>query len=61
MPQCGVSQIATCTTDEADGRILLHAAHTSTQGHCNIIIQASDTDVMVLVIATAPVLRDCQR
>ena len=47
-PESDISQLAPCTQDEADGRMLLHAAHAHQHGHRRIMIQATDTDVVVL-------------
>ena len=55
-----VSQLAPCTHDEADGRMLLHAYHAYQHGHRRILIQATDTDVVVLAIRTASVLEGCE-
>ncbi len=59
-PQSDVSQLKPCTQDEADGRMLLHAAHAYKHGLKKIIIQATDTDVVVLAIRTAAILQDCK-
>ena len=40
-----------CNHEEADTRMLLHAAHASRQGHSKIMIRTVDTDVVVLAIA----------
>ena len=40
--------------------MLLHAAHAHGQGHCRIMIQATDTDVVVLAITTANSIQDCE-
>ena len=56
MPQCEVSQFEPCTHEEADVRLLLHDGHAYGQGHWKIMIQASDTDVVVIGIATANIL-----
>ena len=40
--------------------MLLHAAHAHGQGHCRILIQATDTDVVVLAITTANSIQDCE-
>ena len=60
MPQCELIQLKSCTHEEADGRLLLNAAHAYGQGHRKIIIQASDTDVVVIVIATTNILHGCK-
>ena len=60
MTQCELLQLKSCTHEEADGRLLLNAAHAYGQGHRKIIIQASDTDVVVIVIATTNILHGCK-
>ena len=59
-PQSDVSQLEPCIQDEADGRMLLHAAHSYKHGHKKILIQATDTDVVVLAIRTAAILHECE-
>lgn len=41
-----------CDHEEADSRILLHAAHCVRNGHRKILIRTVDTDVVVLAVAT---------
>lgn len=38
-------------TDEADGRILLHADDMMVHGAKSVVIRATDTDVVVLAVA----------
>ena len=45
-----------CTQEEADGRLLLHAAHAVRQGHQNIVISSEDTDVLVMLVAFQDVI-----
>lgn len=59
-PQSDVSQITPCCQDEADDRIILHVYHAYQQGHHRILIQATDTGVVVLAIRTANILKDCE-
>lgn len=40
-----------CTQEEADGRLLLHAAHAVKQGHPTVVISSDDTDVLILLVA----------
>lgn len=40
-----------CVTDEADGRLLLHAARASKEGNKAIIISSEDTDDFVICLA----------
>ena len=56
--QSDVSQLAPCLQEEADGRMVLHAAHAYKHGLKKIVIQATDTDVVVLVVRTAAILQD---
>jgi hypothetical protein len=59
-PESDVSQIAPCAQEEADGRMVLHAAHAHGQDHCRIMIQATDTYVVVLAITIADTIQDCE-
>ncbi|KAK6169757.1 hypothetical protein SNE40_020746 [Patella caerulea] len=42
--------ISPCNHEEADTRILLHAAHAARNGHVKILIRTVDTDVVVLAV-----------
>ena len=55
-----MSQLEPCIQDEADGRMLLHAAHSYKHGHKKILIQATDTDIVVLAVRTAAILHECE-
>ncbi|KAK3737278.1 hypothetical protein QZH41_007347 [Actinostola sp. cb2023] len=46
-----ISSMAPCTHEEADTRMLLHAADAVQQGHHKILIRTVDTDVLVLAVA----------
>ena len=46
-----LGNLAPCTQEEADTRLLLHAADCVKQEHSIIIIRTSDTDVVVLAIS----------
>ena len=46
-----LGNLAPCTQEEADTRLLLHAADCVRQQHSIIIIRTSDTDVVVLAIS----------
>ena len=59
-PDMDVHGLTPCTQDEADGRMLLHASHAYQQGQKRVLIQATDTDVVVLAIRTANILKDCE-
>lgn len=57
-------QALTCHQEEADGRLLLHAAHASEEGHGGVIICSEDTDVFIMALAfhdkiTAPIFQKC--
>ncbi len=59
IPPSDVSDLQPCTHEEADYRMLLHAANAYRNGYRKIVIQATDTDVVVLAVATASVLHGC--
>ena len=40
--------------EEADTRIILHAAHVAEEGYITVVVTADDTDVMVLCLAFSP-------
>ena len=42
---------ATCTHEEADTRMILHARKAVESGHTTIMLRSSDTDVLVLAVA----------
>ena len=53
-----MSNLAPCTHEEADTRLMIHALDASLRGHRRIKIRTNDTDVMVLalsVVSTLPV------
>lgn len=39
------------TQEEADGRLLLHAAHAASAGYKSVVINSEDTDVFILCLA----------
>ena len=43
--------LAPCNHEEADLRVLLHAADCARQGHLNVMIRVNDTDVFMIAIA----------
>ena len=55
-----ISALQPCTQEEADHRIMLHCAHAYQHGMKKIMVHATDTDVLVLTIATASVLEGCE-
>ena len=53
-----MSNLAPCTHEEADSRLMIHALDASLRGHRHIKISTNDTDVIVLalsVVSTLPV------
>ena len=55
-----ISDLQPCTQEEADHRIMLHCAHAYHHGMKKIMLHATDTDVLVLAIATASILEGCE-
>ena len=49
-----------CSQEEADTRLLFHAFHAYNQGHRKLMVCATDTDVVVIAIAVASVLDNCE-
>ena len=49
-----------CFQEEADTRLLFHAFHAYNQGHRKLMVCATDTNVVVIVIAVASVLDNCE-
>lgn len=49
-----------CTHEEADTRLLFHASNSLRHGFTKLMIQATDTDVVVIAIAVSSVLQDCE-
>ena len=45
--------VAPCSHEESDTRIFVHARHATEAGSKVIMVKASDTDVLVLVIAVS--------
>jgi len=52
------TSLAPCTQEEADSRMMLHAAHAAHAGHSKITIRTVDTDVVVLAVALACTLEE---
>ena len=46
-----------CTQEEADSRLFLHAYHAATEGYKSVLVEANDTDVVVIAISLLPSLR----
>lgn len=40
-----------CQQGEADGRLLLNAAHATREGYQSVVIYSEDTDVLVMFVA----------
>jgi len=55
-----ISDLQPCTLEEADHHITLHCAHAYHHGIKKIMVHATDTDVLVLAIATARTLEGCE-
>lgn len=49
-----------CTHEEADTRLLFHAKHIHDKGLKKILIQATDTDVVVIAITVSSLLEDSE-
>lgn len=55
-PQQDIHSLAPCSHEEANSRMLLHAAHAAQHGHNWILIRTVDTDVVVLAVMVAQTL-----
>ena len=55
-----LTHLQPCTQEEADYRMMLHMTDAYHHGQRKIMIHATDTDVLVLAIATASSLNDCE-
>ena len=53
-PRVDVSNLAPCSHEEADTRMLLYAADAANPGFRKIVIRTVDTDVVVLSVAAVP-------
>lgn len=49
-----LDQITPCTHEEADTRLLLHTRHAVECGYKSIIIEANDTDIVVIAVSFIP-------
>ena len=45
-----------CSPEEADTRIFLHAQHAVKQGHKSLMIDANDTDILIIATSVVPSL-----
>ncbi len=57
-PLQDTAALAPCNQEEADSRMMLHAAHAAYNGHKKILIRTVDTDVVVLAVALARTLEE---
>ena len=55
-----VSDLQPCTHEEADHRIMLDCTRAHQHGLKKMMVHATDTDVLVLAIATARMLEGCE-
>ena len=51
-----LEEVTPCTHEEADMRIFVHARHAATEGYKSLMIEANDTDIIVIVISPMPSL-----
>lgn len=51
-----LEELAPCTHEEADTRIFLHAWHAVREGYKSLMIDANDTDIVVIAISLMPCL-----
>ena len=50
-PSAKVDELAPCTHEEADTRIFLHAWNAARNGHKSLLIEANDTDIVVIALS----------
>ena len=50
-PQENAESLALCSQEEADSRLLLHAAHAWECGHQIVLLKTVDTDLLILAVA----------
>ena len=51
-----LEELAPCTHEEADTRIFLHAWHAAKEGYKSVLVDANDTDIVVIAISMMPSL-----
>ena len=56
MPASALSSLSPCEQEEADSRLFLHVANAVATGHQDIIVRASDSDVVALAVRAAALL-----
>ena len=49
-----------CTQEEADTRLLLHAAHCFSRVFSKNVIYATDTDVVIIAIVVSSLFENCE-
>ena len=57
-PLLNTTALSPCNHEEADSRMILHAAHTAHNGHKKILIRTVDTDVVALAVALVRTLEE---
>lgn len=50
--RCDLTALQPCSHEEADTRLMVHAADAAKEGHSRIMIRTVDTDVVVLAVAS---------
>ncbi|KAJ8364285.1 hypothetical protein SKAU_G00131160 [Synaphobranchus kaupii] len=53
-----LDDVAPCNHEEADTRIFIHAKHAAAEGSTDLIVKASDTDVIVIAVSVLPALQE---
>ena len=53
-----LDHVAPCSHEESDTRIFVHARHAVMEGNQTIMIEANDTDVVVIAIPILPSLQE---
>ena len=48
-----------CTHEEADGRLLFHAADAGNEGYTSVLIASEDTDVFIMCLAFQDKIKAC--
>lgn len=56
-PKVSLSELNTCSQEEADCRIFVHARYAAGQGSKCVIVKANDTDVLVIGLSMFPTLQ----
>ena len=52
-----LEKVASCSQEEADTRIFVHARQAAAEGSKVIMVKACDTDVLVIAVSCLPVLQ----